>query len=87
MDLKKMRNLYSHLDINERPKVKDQWSFLRYQAIQKEVEHLELPAIARVRAAVSETVTFRRLIAHSDTLEGLAEALRTYYTPEVEEAA
>jgi hypothetical protein len=87
MDLKQMRNLYSHLDIDERPKLKDQWSFLRWQAIQKEVEHVDLPAIPRLRAAVSETVTFRRLIAHSDTLEGLADALRTYYNPEIEEAA
>lgn len=87
MELKQMRQLYSHLHINERPKLKDQWSFLRWQAIQHETEHLELPAIPRLRAAVSETVTFRRLIAHSDTLEGLAEALRVYYTPEIKEAA
>jgi hypothetical protein len=89
MDLKRLRNVYSHLDIKERPKIKDQWSFLRWQAIAKGTEHLDLPAIPRLRAAVCETVTFRRLIAHSDTLEGLADALRTYYNPEpeVKEAA
>ena len=86
-ELKSLRDQYAHLDIIERPETTDKVAFLRYQAREPVIEQLSLPAIPQIRAEVSATVTFHRLIAYADTLEGLKESLRVYYATMIAEAA
>jgi hypothetical protein len=72
--LAQVQRRYPGLEIVDKgPKLRFQW--LRFQAHRVLTEQLDLPAIPKVRAAVSGPVTIRELMGHGSTLEDLANSL------------
>jgi hypothetical protein len=59
----------------DRPAKKCKLEFARFQAWRPVVQTVNLPPLPRVRAAVYETVTFRRLVAWASSPTRLAEIL------------
>ena len=59
----------------DRPAKKCKLEILRFQAWRPVVQTVNLPPLPRVRAAVYETVTFRRLVAWASSPTRLAEIL------------
>jgi hypothetical protein len=79
--IRKLRRKYPGLEIvdrwethSDRP-VNDKYSWLRFQAHELVTEDVHLNAIPRVREAVHETVTFRRLVAFGESPDALAQSL------------
>ena len=86
MTKSQLRKRFPGLEIVEKTRVKSDYEFLRWQAHEVQVEDILVPAIPRLRAAISATVTTRRLVGFGATLEDLEHCLLCRYFP-VKEAA
>jgi hypothetical protein len=87
MTARSLRRKFGGLDIVEKKKVKPDYEFLRWQAHDLLSEDIMLPAIYKLRAEVSATVTTRRLVAFGASVEELEQALNAIYYPPIEQEA
>ena len=86
MTKSQLRKRFPGLEIVEKPRVKPDYEFMRWQAHELKTKQIDLPAISKVREAVQCTATIRRVVGFGATLEDLEQCLISRYFP-VKEAA